>query len=66
MQVRSQQGDSVDLICWRHLKTTAVVEQVLASNPHIAFFGAELPMGTLVDLPETVAETQKTLIQLWD
>ncbi|MBF4990696.1 tail protein X [Methylophilus sp. QUAN] len=66
MQVRSQQGDSVDLICWRHLKTTAIVEQVLVSNPHIAFLGPELPMGTIVELPETVVETQTSLTQLWD
>lgn len=66
MNVTSQQGDTVDMLCQRHLNTTAVVEQVLEANPQIAFLPATLPIGTTIELPETVTATTKQLVQLWD
>ena len=68
MQVRSIQGDTVDLICQRvYGKTTGVTEQVLAANPGLADLGAILPRGTLVTLPEQVTAAEATnLLQLWD
>lgn len=62
------QGDTLDLICWRHYgRTRDIVERVLAVNPGLAALGAVLPLGTPVRLPEWPAQiaTQK-IIQLWD
>jgi phage tail protein X len=69
MQVRAKQGDALDLLCWRHLGTTAgVVEQALELNTGLAKQQPVLPHGYLVHLPEPVLTTTKTqhLIQLWD
>jgi len=67
MDVIAQQGDSVDSLCWRHLGSTAAVEETLAANPGLAAKGAVLPMGTKVALPDDAPTTpQKKLIQLWD
>lgn len=67
MQVMANQGDTVDQLCWRHLGTSSVVEEVLELNPGLAALGNVLPMGTLVTLPDAVASpTNATLVQLWD
>lgn len=67
MQVIAQQGDSVDSLCWRHLGSSAAVEETLGTNPGLAAKGAVLPMGTKVTLPDDAPVTQqKKLIQLWD
>jgi phage tail protein X len=67
MIVRARQGDTLDAVCWRHLKRTDIVVQVLELNPTLAEIGAVLPEGTLVTLPDavTTANTKK-LTQLWD
>lgn len=68
LQKRAQQGDTVDLICWRHYGTTkGVVEAVYRANPGLAELGPTLPHGTLINLPEQhTASTVKTeTIQLW-
>ena len=67
-QVRSVQGDTVDLICWRYYgRTAGITEQVLEANPGLADIGAELPIGTLVTLPaQPATPTQATRLQLWD
>lgn len=70
MRAYARQGDTLDLICWRHLGTTATVESVLDANPGLAAFGPELPHGTPVDLPDVTPSTapaaQQPLIQLWN
>lgn len=70
MQLRANQGDTLDAICWRHYgRTEGCVEAVLAANPGLAKLGAVLPMGTLIELPELArSSTAKTinLINLWD
>lgn len=68
MQVRANQGDTVDSLCHRHLGSSAAVEQVLVDNPGLADLGPILPIGTLVTLPDTdpAATSTATLIQLWD
>ncbi|ATO31577.1 tail protein X [Dickeya dianthicola] len=67
MQVRAQQHDTVDALCWRHYgRTAGLTEQVLAINPGLADIGPILPHGLLVELPDVaLAATQETL-QLWD
>lgn len=68
MRVIAQQGDTVDLICHRHLgRTAGTVELVLEANPGLAALGAVLPMGTAVELPDVApAAAQEKLVQLWD
>lgn len=66
--VRAMQGDTVDLICARHLgRTSGAVEAVYAANPGLAALGAVLPIGTPVVLP-ALSETTPTAktVQLWD
>lgn len=68
MQVRAQQGDTVDAICWRYLGTTRdVVEQTYELNPGLADLGAVLPHGLLLTLPESTPQpsTAQT-VSLWD
>jgi len=67
MQVYAEQHDTVDSLCWRHLGSSAAVEQTLLLNPGLAALGPVLPMGTRVTLPdEAPAPLQTNLIQLWD
>lgn len=68
MNVRTIQGDTVDLICWRHYgRTAGITEQVLEANPGLADLGAEMPIGTVVTLPEQPpTPTQATSLKLWD
>ncbi len=67
MKVAAHQGDTVELLCHRHLRRTDIVESVLEANPGLAALGAVLPMGTEVTLPDSApAATTKTLVQLWD
>lgn len=70
MRVVAEQGDSIDALCYRHLGSSDSVEATLEANPGLASLGAVLPMGTVVDLPDSsdgtgVSRTQNTL-QLWD
>lgn len=65
--VRANQGETVDLICWRHYgRTAGVTEAVLEANPGIAAYVPFLPMGLMITLPEVAAQQQSALIQLWD
>lgn len=66
--VKSVQGDTVDLICWRYYgRTAGVVEQVLEANHGLAELGPELPMGTLIRMPDRPAQAaNKKIVQLWD
>lgn len=68
MRVMAVQGDTVDHLCWRHLRRTQdVVEATLEANPHLAALGPVLPAGTWVDLvlPAQAPSTTVT-IHLWD
>ncbi len=67
MQVRARQGDTIEAICWRHLKRTDIAVKVLELNPELASIGVLIPEGRLVILPDavTTANTRK-LTQLWD
>ena len=71
MRVYARQGDTVDLLCYRHLGgTSALLERVLAANPGLAAHGPVLPEGTPVDLPDITATNTppavRPLINLWD
>lgn len=68
MRVTALQGDSVDSLCYRNLGSSAVVEQVLATNPGVAALGPVLPVGTVVVIPDSAPAPggQKATINLWD
>ncbi|WP_303846732.1 tail protein X [Aeromonas sobria] len=63
MQLRSQQGDPLDLILFRHYGYT---EQVLDLNPGLAALGPILPTGTFINMPAAPTQAEQPLIQLWD
>jgi phage tail protein X len=67
--VTARQGDTVDLLCLRHLGTTAgVTEATYALNPGLAALGPVLPLGRRVALPDlpSTASTTTDVIHLWD
>lgn len=67
MKVMAMQGDTIDSICWRYYgRTDDMVEQVLLANQGLAFQPLELPLGTLLELPDAIFEQPKQTIQLWD
>lgn len=66
--VYADQGDTVDAICWRvYGRTAGVTEAVLTANPGLAEFGAVLPHGTLVTLPDVTPQApEREMVNLWD
>ncbi|MDC8757514.1 tail protein X [Janthinobacterium fluminis] len=69
MRVRTQQHDTVDALVWRYLGGGAgYVEHTLELNPSLAQYGAVLPSGIVVTLPEPVPSTttMTDIVQLWD
>lgn len=63
------QGDTLDMICWRHYGATAgVVEAVLAANRGLGALGAVYAAGVEILLPErpTVAPAVTVPVRLWD
>jgi phage tail protein X len=68
MLVRTQQHDTLDLLCWRHLgATVGVVEAALELNRNQCN-EATLPHSQLVKLPDPPLQTTPTadMIHLWD
>jgi len=64
--VIARQNDTVDLICWRHFRQTAVVvEMTLEKNPGIARLGEVLPEGTPVMLPDRAPAPVIETVHLW-
>ncbi|OAK55056.1 phage tail protein [Variovorax paradoxus] len=67
MQVRTQQNDTVDLLCWRYLqRTQGAVEATYLLNPGLAARGPILPAGLKVELPEPTTTSTRRTVQLWD
>ena len=69
--VRARQGDTLDLICWRELGTTAggLVEQACELNRGIHDAGPVLAEGTPVVLPAApspAATLTRETVNLWD
>lgn len=64
------QGDTLDLVCHRHLGTTTggVVEAALALNPGLCDAGPVIATGTAVTLPEIAATAPQAreTVNLWD
>ncbi|MNO91340.1 Phage Tail Protein X [compost metagenome] len=68
VQLRTQQNDTVDALCWRHYgRTAGVVEAVLDANPGLADRGAVLQAGVLVNLPEIqTSAPERQMVNLWE
>lgn len=67
--VRANQGETLDLLCYRVFgRTAGVTEAALEANTGLADLGPVLPAGTLVDLPDPVDAVQPDIdiVQLWD
>lgn len=65
MKVKALQGDTVDMLCFRHYGTTQrVAEKVLEANPGLCqqMF---LDAGQEVEMPEPEKKKQQEMIQLW-
>lgn len=66
-QIRTQQNESVDALCWRHYdRTQGAVEAVLQANPGLARHGLILPQAILVTMPLLSAPPSKQTVSLWD
>lgn len=67
-QQRTQQNDTVDTLCWRYYgRTAGVVEAVLDANPGLASYGAVLPAGLLITLPDIqTSAPERQMVSLWD
>lgn len=67
-RVKTQQGDTVDLLCWRHFgRTAGLVEVVMEMNPGLAEHGPVLPHGLVVEIPAAPEDKPATpLIKLWE
>jgi phage tail protein X len=67
-QVRAMQGDTVDIICWRHYgRTGRVTEAVYEANPGLCELGPVLPHGHLITLPDiATSEPVDNTVHLWD
>ncbi|MDX7390688.1 tail protein X [Citrobacter freundii] len=66
MKVKALQGDTVDLLCWRHYGTTqGVTEYVLSANPGLSL-RMFLDAGQEVELPELPPPARREIVQLWD
>ncbi|WP_127960165.1 tail protein X [Serratia microhaemolytica] len=66
MQVRAQQNDTVELLCWRYYgRTVGVTEVVLNANKGISD-NPLLQAGQRVYMPEIQSPTKRETVQLWD
>lgn len=67
MKVYTEQGDTVDSLCWRYYgRTESVMEQVYAANVGLAAQGAILPHGYAVELPDITLAAVSETVSLWD
>lgn len=69
MNVTAQQGDTLDLVCWRELgRTGGVAELAFELNRDLADQGPLLAEGTVIVLPDSLPATPEVLdlVQLWD
>jgi len=67
MNYRTKDGDTLDLICWRHYgQQSGAVEQVLEANPKLAEKGSILSAGIIITLPELTSPAVEEEISLWD
>ncbi len=67
MWVIAQQGETLDALCYRVKHRTAqLVEATLEANSSLAEYGAILPHGLKVNLPDLSPKPVRRTLQLWD
>ena len=68
MHYRSRQGETLDLICYRHYGTSHLTtEIVMQANPELAEQGLIIVENTLLELPQITNTTPiNNTLQLWD
>ncbi|WP_455475323.1 tail protein X [Bartonella sp. B17] len=67
-QYLSHDGDMVDAICWHYYpkhQQALAVEEVYRTNSNLAEYGAVLPSGIMIILPELPKERTRPIINLW-
>ena len=62
---RTVQGDMVDAICKAHYGSEERAPEVYEANPGLAAWGAVLPAGLLIELPEATPQPVARPIRLW-
>ena len=65
----TKQGDVLDALCWQHYgRSEGVTELVLNANPGLADLGSEIPMGTVIELPDIPDSSNQAInpVRLWD
>ncbi|EJL7016348.1 tail protein X [Vibrio cholerae] len=63
---RTREGDVLDRICWRHYGRENAVVEVMKANPGLADYGAVLPSGLQITLPDIAPESRPEANALWD
>jgi len=59
-------GDMVDEVCFKHYGHDAgMTEKVLEANVGLADFGAVLPAGITIILPDHLTRADAALVRLW-
>ncbi|ASX25859.1 tail protein X [Candidatus Williamhamiltonella defendens] len=67
MKYRTVKGQTVDEIVWKHYgNRRGAVETVLEANRGLADYGALLPGGLVIDLPDDVPPKPVRGLRLWD
>lgn len=65
----SEAGETLDMVCWRVIGTTATVDAVYEANPGLAGLGPVLPAGTAIVFPEAATPSRsaplRETINLW-
>jgi phage tail protein X len=67
-QYLSREGDTLDFVAFlEYGQDVGIVEQVLAVNPHLAEYGARLPYGVAIALPDVGMVHPRTAqaVTLW-
>lgn len=63
--ILARPGDSVDTAAYRYYGSNAMLDAVLAQNPHLRRLPVILPAGTVLTMPPLPAAPQ-TRVRLWD
>lgn len=66
--IQSKAGDTVGLLLYQHLKRDDdIAEQALFDiNPGLARYGAVLPAGLTIYIPELAAAPVQKVVRVWD
>ena len=67
-EYRTVQGDTVDILAWRHYGSEQYAAAIYEANPGLADLGPILPIGTIVSLPSTgdVIPAEEPTVHIWD